>query len=133
MRFFEERALRALTGKVGLSSDQFDFGHEIDRNLSFGENKRLISAKLGVKSAFEDDFEAYNAAGNRHLQDLFMEERHLGPYHARRKLPRKLFKRSEKADKRRNAGSFGRRVSKTGRVYYEWRVNHADSSVHSRL
>ena len=131
MRHFENRALRNLTRKVGKESDLFDFHAEIDRSLSFRENKRIISKKLGVKKESDPwDIDAYNAMGNAGLQRDYSG---LKDYKARRHNPRKEYARSEIRDRRYAALPYGRRVSSTGRVYYEWRPNHGDASQMRRL
>jgi len=42
----EIKNLRNLAPKFGLSSDSFDFHSEIDRTLSYRENKRILKKKL---------------------------------------------------------------------------------------
>jgi hypothetical protein len=131
MRFFERRALRNLTKSVGKESDLFDFHAEIDKSLSFSENKRIIRKKLGAKRESDPwDIDAYNAMGNAGLQQNYSG---LRDYKARRHNPKKQYARSEIRDRRYSAQPFGRRISRTGRVYYEWRPNHGDANQMRRL
>lgn len=70
----EMKNLRGLAPKFGLSSDAFDFHSEIDRSLSYQENKRILKKKIrrrtGVIPLEELRQDRYNFMKAQYLDDL---------------------------------------------------------------
>ncbi len=91
--------------------------------MNFGENKTILSRKLGVASAnpVMGDFADMELS----LQRGFMAGV-AGDYAPRRRVRGRLWVKSEKRDRAKQALPFGKRVSRTGRIYYELRKNRAD-------
>lgn len=115
--------MRGLASKGGLEADLFDLNAHLDSTLTFSENKRELSRKIGfMQPQTRSDVDDYALGMERAFQEGLA-----GEYRPRKSHKyRVLYAKNKKMDAAKQALAFGKRVSVSGRVYYEYRKNKVD-------
>ena len=108
------------------NTEMFDVTAHIDRSLHYDENRKNIAAQLGIQTR------------QRGVEAIHQREAERQREHARRQDPIRQTGAIQTAHNRAidamlHALPPGRRVSKTGHVYYERRENRSDKNWHERL
>ena len=118
--------------KLGINPDDYDLLMEMDSQLSYNANLKLIKEKIGVsKGTFRNQWEEVSSERKR-KSGLLQERRQSGDplwqatsFHDRLNL---------EMDRRLQAQPPGRRISQiSGKRYYERRFNRTDKSMESGL
>lgn len=60
---FEIKQLKKLSSKHGVSTDLLDWKSEVDRSLTYSENRRMLMKKIRMLSPRRDDFLEFNLKG----------------------------------------------------------------------